>query len=55
MSTPKDTLYKQRQAEFRGLNKQKYWVPKGFSPAQYQPTLAMIFHKDIYHSTKTKR
>lgn len=52
MSTPKDALYKQRQREFRDLNKTMYSVPFSKKPSEYHPSLVTIKHKDQYKGDK---
>ena len=47
MPTPKDAQYKLRQSEFRKLNKESYYIPKGVKPSEYVPKLKDIKHKEI--------
>ncbi len=49
MSTPKDVLYKQRQVEFRKLNKRKLRAD-----VHGQVSLETITHKNTYPGNKGK-
>jgi len=55
MSTPKDSLYKQRQAELRALNKYGYKIPKGVKPGDFKPNLTTVLHANkLYTGAKGK-
>jgi hypothetical protein len=51
MSTKKDELYKQRQVEFRKLNKHSYSEQRG-NWKHDSPIILTIEHKDKYYGLK---